>query len=62
MELYEALKTIKNECAKYTECVDCPLGLGHSYCGVVTNFPSKWDLQEPVNKLFAVETIPVKER
>lgn len=28
MELYEALETIKNECAKRAECVDCPFALG----------------------------------
>lgn len=63
MELYKALETIKNECTKHTECADCPLGLGHSCCGIITNgFPGKWDLQKPVNKLFAVETIHAKER
>ena len=55
MELYKALETIKNECTKHTECVDCPLGLGHSCCGINTNgFPENWNLQKPVNKLFAV--------
>lgn len=37
MELYKALETIKNECTKHTECADCPLGLGHSCCGIITN-------------------------
>lgn len=56
MELYEALKTIKNECAKHIECMDCPLGLGHSCCGINANgFPANWILQKPVNKLFVVE-------
>ena len=37
--------------------------LGHSYCGIITNgFPEKWNLQKPVNKLFAVETIHAEER
>ena len=63
MELYNALETIKNECTKHTECADCPLGLGHSCCGINTNgFPANWNLQKPVNKLFAVETIHAKER
>ena len=63
MEFYKALETIKNECAKHTECADCPLGLGHSCCGIIANgFPGKWDLQKPVNKLFTVETIHAKER
>ncbi|WP_443683187.1 hypothetical protein [Phascolarctobacterium faecium] len=63
MELYEALETIKNECAKRAECVDCPFALGHSYCGIITNgFSGNWNLQKPVNKLFTVETMHVKER
>lgn len=63
MELYEALETIKNECKKHTECADCPFALGHSYCGIITNgFPEKWNLQKPINKLFAVETMLVEER
>lgn len=63
MELYKALETIKNECTKHTECVDCPLGLGHRCCGIITNgFPANWNLQKPVNKLFAVETIHAEER
>lgn len=63
MELYEVLETIKNECAKRAECVDCPFALGHSYCGIITNgFPGNWNLQKPVNKLFTVETMHVKER
>lgn len=42
MDLYKALETIKNECTKHTECADCPLGLGHSCCGINTNrFPGK---------------------
>lgn len=63
MELYEALETIKNECAKHAECVDCPLGLGYSCCGIKANrFPANWNLQKPIDKLFAVETILVEER
>ncbi len=39
------------------------LGLGHSCCGIITNgFPANWNLQKPVNKLFAVETIHAEER
>lgn len=63
MELYEALETIKNECAKHAECVDCPLGLGYSCCGIKANeFPANWNLQKPIDKLFAVETILAEER
>lgn len=28
MDLYKALETIKNECTKHTECMDCPFGIG----------------------------------
>lgn len=55
-KLKEALNVIKEECAKYDDCRDCPLYTfddvyGGNYCSVTRegNAPAEWKVEEMVN-------------
>lgn len=52
MKLYEALKTIKDECSVYTECTNRPLSTENGGCGIRLNFPNDWQIKKPTFKLF----------
>lgn len=49
-KLLDALKTIRDECAKCTTCTDCPfhLQVGSSVCcGIHYGSPANWKLNSP---------------
>lgn len=52
MKLYEALKTIKDECSAHTDCINCPFSIDNNGCGITLHFPDDWQIKKPTFKLF----------
>ena len=48
-KLLDALKSIRDECAKCTFCTDCPfyLQVGSVSCGIHYGSPANWKLNSP---------------
>lgn len=45
-ELLKALELIKKECAKHTQCEDCPLADADGICGLKSDQPYDWKLKK----------------
>ena len=45
-KLYDALKTIRQECNKHNGCSDCPLRTRDHKCSVSVSCPYNWELRD----------------
>ena len=50
--MYNTLNAIKQECKNAQRCGDCKFGSGDEQCGLISDKPQSWDIDNIVDTIY----------